>query len=349
VQREGPGPADGRLYDLFGNGRTAIKASANKYLASISGNLFIAGNPTQVLADSATRAWNDSFSPVGDPRSGNFRPDCDLTSPSTNGECGALSNSRFGQQVPSTVFDPETYRGFGNRGYSWEFSAAVQHELFPRVSVDVGYFRRIYGNLLVTDNRAIAPSDFDPFSITAPRDARLPGGGGYVISGLYDLNPSKTIGGTPVDNFQTFASNYGDQYEHWNGVDVNVNARLPRGVLLLGGFSTGRTTTDNCDVVTKLDNPSQMYPVGGTALLLLEYCHIQTNFLTQVRTLASYTIPRVDVRVAATFQSVPGRRFSPTTTSRRPKPPRRSGGRSRPIAHSSPSTSFAPERCTASA
>jgi hypothetical protein len=146
----------------------------------------------------------------------------------------------------------------------------------------------------VTDNRALAPSDYDPFSIAAPGDSRLPGGGGYVVPGLYDLNPARTIGGMPVDNFQTFASNYGTQFEHWNGVDVNLNARLPHGVLLLGGLSTGRTSTDNCDVVTKLDNPSPLF------------CHVDTKFLTQVKTLASYTIPRVDVRFAATFPSGPG-------------------------------------------
>ena len=142
--------------------------------------------------------------------------------------------------------------------YSWEFSTAVQHELVPRVSVDVGYFRRIYGNILVTDNRALVPADYDPFSITAPVNPELPDGGGYVVPGLYDLNPSKTVGGTPVDNIQTFASSFGEQYEHWNGVDVNVNARLPHGILVIGGFSTGRTSTDNCDVVVRLDNPSPL-------------------------------------------------------------------------------------------
>jgi len=163
-----------------------------------------------------------------------------------------------------------------------------------RVSVDVGYFRRVYGNLLVVDNRALAPSNYDPYSIVAPADPRLPTGGGYVVSGLYDLNPSKTVGGIPVDNFQTFANNYGSQYEHWNGVDLNVNARLQKGVLVAGGFSTGRTSTDNCDVVPKLDNPSPLY------------CHIDTNFLTQVKAFGSYTIPRVDVTVATTLQSIPG-------------------------------------------
>src|SRR5262249_30890960 len=94
-----------------------------------------------------------------------------------------------------------------------------------------------------------------------------------------------------------FADNYGNQYEHWNGVDVNVNARLQRGVLVAGGFSTGRTSTDNCDVVTKLDNPSPLY------------CHIDTKFLTQVKAFASYTIPRLDVIVAAPLQSIPGRQI----------------------------------------
>ena len=42
------------------------------------------------------------------------------------------------------------------------------------------------------------------------------------MSGLFDLNPSR-VG--QVSNLVTFADNFGKQIEHWNGVDVTVNAR----------------------------------------------------------------------------------------------------------------------------
>jgi hypothetical protein len=73
-----------------------------------------------------------------------------------------------------------------------------------------------------------------------------------------------------------------------------VNARPAAGVLLQGGVSTGRPITDNCDVVVKLDNPSQLY------------CHVEGPFQTQLKLLGTYTVPKVDVQVSATMQSIPG-------------------------------------------
>jgi hypothetical protein len=143
----------------------------------------------------------------------------------------------------------------------------------------------------VTDNRSITGADFSPFSVVAPVDPRLPGGGGYTLPGNYNLNPDK-VG--LVDNNITFADNFGTQIEHWNGVDVTMDARLQQGVLVRGGISTGRTSTDNCDLVARLDNPSQLF------------CHVDTKFLSQVKLLGTYTVPKIAVQVAATYQSIPG-------------------------------------------
>jgi hypothetical protein len=310
-------PRLGVVYDVFGKGKTAVRASANRYPAGFS-VAYWNGNPASPLSglvpntvlNLASRSWFDANQ--------NYVPDCNLPLAAANGECGAMP-ATFGQPVINTIIDPRTLTGWGHRGYNWEFSIGAQHELFPRVSVDVAYIRRMYGNFLVTDNRALAPSDYDRFSVTAPRDPRLPNGGGYVIGDLYDLNPARTVGGIPQDNFQTFSDDYGKQRLHWNGVDVNVTAR-PGRLLVAGGFSTGRALGDNCDVVTKLDNPSAVnYVFAPTgSIQSTSYCNRSAlfqdyqgtrpsdKFLTQIKGYAAYTIPRIDVQVAGTFQSLPG-------------------------------------------
>ena len=120
-------------------------------------------------------------------------------SPVANGECQAMANTNFGRQIPGAVFDPDLLSGWGNRNYNWEFSTGVQHELLPRVGVDVAYFRRWFGNFEVIDNLALSPSDFDRFAITLPTtDARLPNAGS-PLGGFFALNPAKF--GVPAQLF----------------------------------------------------------------------------------------------------------------------------------------------------
>lgn len=279
------------VYNLFGNGKTAVKANLGRYV--LAGDNTV-GNVFSVLANTVTRSWTPSL-PVGSPNY--YIPQCNLLNPLKNGDCGAISDMRFGTQIPSTAYDPNVLNGWGKRGYNWEFSTGIQQQVSDRVGLDVAYFRRIYGNFLVTDNLAVAASDYNPYSITAPTDPRLPGGGGYSVGNIADLNPSK-VG--QVNNLVTFANNYGNQIEHWNGVDVTINARPRAGMLLQGGVSTGRTSTDNCQIAAVV--PEVNLPATG----LNPFCHVDTLFLTQVKLLGTYTVPKVDVQFSGTFQSLPG-------------------------------------------
>jgi hypothetical protein len=296
-------PRVGIAYDLFGQGKTALKASWGKYLLNQSAG---AGNPVNNLSFTASRSWTPSLLP-SDPNY--YTPQCNLLNPAANGECGALNNKLFGQLTPSAAIDPQTHTGWGHRAWDQEFSVSVQHEIAQRVSVDMGYFRRWYSNFTVVDNRAVSPSDFTTYSITAPVDARLPLSG-QVIGPFFEVNPAKA---GLVNNYTTFAGNFGNQYEHWNGVDVSINARPRQGVVLQGGLSTGRTSTDNCDLVAKLPGIT----LSGNIAVPESQCHVDTNFQTQVKFLGTYLVPKIDVQFGVTFQSA--LHSMPTKACPRPK------------------------------
>lgn len=308
VQWDDITPKSGFAFDLFGNGKTAIKVSLSKYLRGY-GTAFagVASSPNPVASavNSTTRSWGDA--------NRNFVPDCNLVNLAENGECGAAANPLFGSTDPNVAiankFDPDLLRGFGKRDFNWEFSAGVQHQLAPRVSLDVSFFRKWYGNFQVVDNTAWDASDFSKFSLTAPTDSRLPGGGGNVVTDFVNVIPSPKTGfgfGQAL-NYTTLASNYGRQIEHFNGVDVNLTARTQGGLLVQGGLSTGRTSLDNCEIAAKL--PENQFAFTFTPVFTnqpLSYCKQDGIFITQVKMLASYVIPKVDVQISGTFQSLPG-------------------------------------------
>ena len=286
-------PRLGAAYDLFGDGKTAVKVSLNRYVLAMGPDVsFIQlANPSRNLVTSATRTWNDTTFAAGDPRRSNFVPDCDLLNVRANGECGAVSNENFGTVVTNLAYDTDTLTGFGKRNFNWEFSAGVQRELVPRVSADLTYFRRWYGNFPIVNDLAIGPADFDKFTITALSDPRLPGGGGYAVES-YDIKPAKF--GVAAQPFVTLSRKYGKQEDYWNGLDATVNARPRPGMFFQGGVSTGKRVEDNCDVIVKVDNPSPTF------------CHRDEPWITFVKGYGSYTIPRIDVQFSGTYQSKPG-------------------------------------------
>jgi hypothetical protein len=157
----------------------------------------------------------------------------------------------------------------------------------------VGYFSRRFGNFFVTDNLATTAADYDRFSVTAPRDPRLPDGGGYTLANLYNVRPA--LSGV-TNNFQTFSKAYGDETRRWNGVEVNFTARVRNGLTFQGGTSTGRLTTDNCEL-------REVLPEIG---LLDPYCKETPPLTTQFKGLGSYIVPVIDVQVSGTFQSLVG-------------------------------------------
>jgi hypothetical protein len=281
-------------YDLFGNGKTAVKGSVSRGVRQDSVAIALANNPATTIQTQTARNWTDS--------NGNRVPDCDLLNPAvqdtsaTGGDvCGAWLTPAFGTALPGTTYDPSILNGWGVRPYNWEFSASVQQEVAPRVSAGIGYFRRINGNFQITDNEALTAADFTRFSVTMPSNGtsqfQLPNVG-QTIEGYYDVNRIVAARNVVKD-----ASAFGEQIEHWDGIDVNADVRMTNGLRLQGGLSTGKTTTDNCDIVD--DAPELL---GGTQTC---YCQLESIFLMEFKGLASFSLA-FGVRVGGTFQSIPG-------------------------------------------
>ena len=156
-------PRLGLVYDLFGNGKTALKATFNRYVTA-STVVFSTQNNPLTFNSTATRQWTDGNS--------DFIPQ--------EVELGPLSNRNFGTAVPTTRVDDDIRLGWGARPYNWEMSGGVQHQLFTGVGVNASFIRRSYGSFFVTDNLAMTPADYDQFCITAPNDNRLPNAGGQM-------------------------------------------------------------------------------------------------------------------------------------------------------------------------
>jgi hypothetical protein len=296
-------------YDLFGNAKTAVKVSVGKYMSEEILNTAHDNNPLLASNPSTTRSWNDSFYPVGDPRRGNYVPDCDFSNPAINAECGQSANPNFGKVVVSNQYAPELLKGF--RPYSWAMSTSIQHELAPGMALGFGYFRTAWHNFTVADAQGVTPADYDPFCITVPNDPRLTNAG-QPLCGLYNISSAKF--GQDATNLLTrpVSGNYADVY---NGIDVTINARLSRGAFVQGGMNTGRQVTTSCDSV---DSPSSavsvvVQPPGSSAASLTtrplnptSFCEVKPPFwLPQYKFSGSVPLP-YGFQVSGVFQSLPG-------------------------------------------
>src|SRR5882672_5020390 len=304
-------PRIGFAYDLFGTGRTAVKASFGQYPDRV---IQASANPAVNLTRTTSRNWTDGNT--------NFRPDCDLLNPATNGECGAWSNLNFGKANAETRYAADAQSGFNDQFHNWQGSVSLQHQLRPGMGLNVGYFRTWYGGFLVTDNQLASASDYDPFCVTVPTDTRLPNSG-QRLCGLYDIKPG-AFGS--VDNLVTQASRYGKQTQVFNGVDVTLNARFGQGGQFSGGLSTGRTATNNCYQNGDPSLTAQAFPgvlgfpsltgqafpgvVGSTSALVSRsaaFCDVAPPWsqATQVKFMAVYPLPW-HIQTSAIYQNSSG-------------------------------------------
>jgi hypothetical protein len=285
----------GAAFDMRGDGRTAIKLNFGRFVAYESNNGVVASNaPANLMVTSANRVWNDV--------NRDYIPQAS--------ELGPPDNANFGRVVPGAEWDPDVLRGWHVRPYNWQGSVSLQHQLSERLSVNVGYFRTWFDNFRVTDNRSVGPNDFDQFCVTVPASANIPTSGKQVC-GLYDVKP-QFFG--QRNEFITNADNYGGLTQVYNGVDITMNARLARGGSILGGFSTGRTVVDFCDLRAQLPETTiSALAAPSNVAATNPFCRNDPAWTAKTGFKLGLIMPLPwDLQASANYQNNPGVATNPT-------------------------------------
>lgn len=186
------------VYDLFGNGKTALKWNASKYMQKQATGIINNVNPLRL--NSEIRSWTDA--------NGDRIPQLSEIGPSLGG-LGRGATVRL---------DPDL-----RRPSQWEFTVGLDHQLSNTLAVAATYYRRSYYDLFTTINVALQPSDYTPVTITNPLTAQP----------LTVFNQNLATRGR-VDNLLTNSDALSSSY---NGFEVTLNKRMANNFMLFGGFT----------------------------------------------------------------------------------------------------------------
>jgi hypothetical protein len=252
LPRWGPNfsPRLSAVYDLFGNGRTALKASASKYYLQYTGSW--ARRYANSFNSSDTRNWYDcplipgTSTCAGPPDGDGIAQD---------NEIGPSSSSAFGVRS-----DRNPAPGI-RRVNNWEYTASLQHQLLPRVSINVVYYHRSFGDLELLDRTMISRSDYAAFQVPMPSFSNDPTLAGILdpneIVTLYNLSPAKRS----VFNTAQVDRNSQQDRSVYNAVETSFSARMANGSMLFGGWTAERNLSKYCE---SHDDPNGLSIAGST-------------------------------------------------------------------------------------
>ncbi|HYB94280.1 MAG TPA: carboxypeptidase regulatory-like domain-containing protein [Vicinamibacterales bacterium] len=263
-------PRVSAVYNLSGDGKTAIRAGYNKFVTAQTTGFAQLYNPTALTTQQL--AWTDV--------NGNDIAD---------GERGCVGYPTIGCEInfaglPANFgvrslaqFDPGL-----KRPYQLAFNAGITHELFSGFTASFEYFRSDFRNITVRQNSLRTAASYDQFSIVSPLD-------GKVVP-VWLPKPGVASQVANVDSTS-------DDMKRWyNGFDLSFNARMRGGIRAFGGFSVERSLNDVC--VAAQSDPNRSL-----------YCNQAESGIPwqkQVKATVVYPLPWQQIAFSVAYQGLNG-------------------------------------------
>jgi len=257
------------IYDLSGNGKTAVRVGFNKFMTAQTTGFAQLYNPTALTTFNLP--WTDvNQDDIAQGERGcvYLTPGCEINFTNLPTNFGIRSLARF---------DPDI-----QRPYSLPLNIGISHELLPGLSLSAEYYKIWFRDITLRVNTLLDENSYTRFETSNP----LAGG----TMPVWVLKPEFR---GRVDNLDSTSK---DMKRTYNGFDVNFNARMARGIRAFGGLGLERTINNTCAAAVYNPNWSLFCNQADSGL----------PWLKQFKATVVYPLPVWGISASIAYQDLNG-------------------------------------------